>query len=162
MKNRKTIKMGFLALLMSMNSIAFAQEFSTKKEKQIVRNDVFFNTAETGPHTLTLTVKKLKSDDGFVFLGLVDENKNQIARTKVKIVDKIAVIKIDSLPSGTYAIQYYHDINSNGKLDTGAFGIPEEGYGSSNDARGFMGPPDFGDMIFELKEDLALEMKTVN
>jgi uncharacterized protein (DUF2141 family) len=162
MKNRKTIKMGFLALLMSMNSIAFAQESSTKKEKQIVRNDVFFNTAETGPHTLTLTVKKLKSDDGFVFLGLVDKNKNQIARTKVKIVDKIAVIKIDSLPSGTYAIQYYHDINSNGKLDTGAFGIPEEGYGSSNDARGFMGPPDFGDMIFELKEDLALEMKTVN
>jgi uncharacterized protein (DUF2141 family) len=162
MKNRTTMKIGFLALLMSMNSIAFAQESSTKKEKQIVRNDVFFNTAETGPHTLTLTVKKLKSDDGFVFLGLVDENKNQIARTKVKIVDKIAVIKIDSLPSGTYAIQYYHDINSNGKLDTGAFGIPEEGYGSSNDARGFMGPPDFVDMIFELKEDLALEMKTVN
>jgi uncharacterized protein (DUF2141 family) len=162
MKNRTTIKMGFLALLMSMNSIAFAQESSTKKEKQIVRNGVYFNSAETGSHTLNLTVKKLKSDDGFVFLGLVDENKNQVARAKVKIVNKVATVQIDSLPSGTYAVQYYHDINSNEKLDTGAFGIPEEGYGSSNDARGFMGPPDFADMIFELKEDLALEMKTVN
>ena len=97
-----------------------------------------------------------------MFLSLVDENKNPIARTKAKIVDKKCIVKIDSLPSGTYAVQYYHDINSNGKLDTGSFGIPEEGYGSSNDARGFMGPPDFDDMIFKLNEDLVLEMKTVN
>ena len=162
MKNRTTMTIGFLALLMSMNSAAFAQESTTEKVKPIVRNNVYFNTAETGPHSLNLTVNKLKSDAGYVFLALVDENKNQIARTKVKIVDNIAVVKIDSLPAGTYAVQYYHDINSNGKLDTGSFGIPEEGYGSSNDARGFMGPPDFADMIFELKEDLAIEMKTVN
>jgi len=162
MKNRTKMTIGFFALLMSMNSTAFAQEASTKKEKKIVRNGVYFNTPETGPHTLTLTVNKLKSDEGYVFLGLVDENKKQVARTKVKISDKVATVEIDSLPSGTYAVQYYHDINSNGKLDTGAFGIPEEGYGSSNDARGFMGPPDFADMIFDLKEDLALKMKTVN
>lgn len=162
MKTRKIMTIGFLALIMGINSTAIAQESATKKEKQIVRNDVYFNSAETGPYTLSLTINKLKSENGYVFLALVDENKNQIARTKVKIVGNIATVKIDSLPAGKYAVRYYHDINSNGKLDTGSFGIPEEGYGSSNDARGFMGPPDFEDMIFELKEDLALEMKTVN
>ena len=162
MKKRTTLTIGFLALALSMNSAAFAQETATEKAKPIERNGVYYTTAATGPHSLNLTVNKLKNSDGYVFLGLVDENKNQIARTKAKIVDKKCIVTIDSLPAGTYAVQYYHDANSNGKLDTGSFGIPEEGYGSSNDARGFMGPPDFADMIFELKEDLALEMKTVN
>lgn len=162
MKTRKTVTIGFLALLMSINCTAFAQDSETKKEKKIERNGVIYNSAKTGPHSLTLTVNKLKSDEGFVFLGLVDENKNQVARTKVKISDKAAIVKIDSLKPGKYAVQYYHDENGNGKIDTGAFGIPEEGYGSSNDARGFMGPPDFADMIFVLEEDLALKMKTVN
>lgn len=162
MKTSKTITIGFLALFMGINCTAFAQDSEKKEQKKIVRNNVYFNTSETGPHTLNLTVDKLKSDEGFVFLALVDEKQNQIARTKVKISNKIATVKIDSLKPGKYAVQYYHDENSNGKIDTGAFGIPEEGYGSSNDARGFMGPPDFEDMIFVLKQDLALKMKTVN
>jgi uncharacterized protein (DUF2141 family) len=162
MITRKTITIGLLALFMGISSSTIAQDETTKKGKQIVRNGVIYTSTETGPNSLSLQVNKLKSDAGFVMISLQTSDKKQIAYSRAKIIDKVCTIKIDSLPSGKYAIQYYHDANNNGKIDTGNFGIPEEGYGSSNDARGFMGPPDFEDMIFELKGDLTIKMKTVN
>lgn len=42
----------------------------------------------------------------------------------------------DILP-GTYAIGVIHDENMNGKLDANWLGVPTEGYGFSNDAKGF-------------------------
>jgi uncharacterized protein (DUF2141 family) len=50
-------------------------------------------------------------------------------------------VTVGALPPGTYAVQAYHDSNDNGRLDRGAFGIPREGFGFSNDAPvGFKGP----------------------
>jgi uncharacterized protein (DUF2141 family) len=45
--------------------------------------------------------------------------------------------------NGEYAAVVYHDINENGELDRGRFGIPQEPYGFSNDARSPFGPPRF-------------------
>jgi uncharacterized protein (DUF2141 family) len=42
------------------------------------------------------------------------------------------------LLEGEYAISLYHDVNGNNKLDTGLYGIPVEGYGFSNHAKGAM------------------------
>lgn len=42
----------------------------------------------------------------------------------------------------------FHDENSNGKLDRNFMGIPREGVGASNGARGHFGPPKFGDAEF--------------
>jgi len=36
-----------------------------------------------------------------------------------------------------------HDANGNGKLDRNLLGMPTEGVGASNDARGVVGPPKF-------------------
>lgn len=55
------------------------------------------------------------------------------------------------LNAGTYAVAVYHDENSNGELDKNLFGIPTEGYGFSNDARGFMGPPSFEEATITLE-----------
>ncbi|MCZ7687277.1 MAG: DUF2141 domain-containing protein [Sandaracinaceae bacterium] len=44
-------------------------------------------------------------------------------------------------PGAQYAVAAFHDENGNDDLDRGVFGIPTEGTGASNDARGFMGPP---------------------
>lgn len=73
-------------------------------------------------------------------------------------------MKFNSLKAGTYAIRYFHDENENGELDTGTFGIPTEGYGFSNDARGFMGPPSFDDQLddqlFELNGNKSITLAT--
>jgi len=55
-----------------------------------------------------------------------------------------------AVPYGTYAIKAFQDLNGDGKLKTGFMGAPEESWGFSNDATGFMGPADFSDAKFEL------------
>ncbi|MBL7946153.1 MAG: DUF2141 domain-containing protein [Flavobacteriales bacterium] len=44
---------------------------------------------------------------------------------------------------GTYAVKVFHDINSDGELNTSWVGWPQEPYGFSNDAPVNMGPPSF-------------------
>ena len=61
----------------------------------------------------------------------------------IKVRDKQARCDFEDIPPGTYALAVIHDENSNGKLDTNWLGIPTEGYGFSNDARGLLGPPTF-------------------
>ena len=52
---------------------------------------------------------------------------------------------------GTYAVSTFHDENSNGKLDTNLLGIPTEGVGASNNAKGHFGPPKFDDAKFRFE-----------
>ncbi|MEC9345836.1 MAG: DUF2141 domain-containing protein [Pseudomonadota bacterium] len=49
------------------------------------------------------------------------------------------------LATGTYALAVFHDADSDGALDTNMLGMPTEGYGFSNDARGGFGPPRFAE-----------------
>lgn len=43
------------------------------------------------------------------------------------------------LPPGRYAIIVVHDEDDDGRMSKGALGVPTEGYGFGNDARGFLG-----------------------
>ena len=61
-----------------------------------------------------------------------------------------AVFRIDALAPGTYAVSIVYDEDSNGKLNTGLFGIPTEPVGVSNNAKGRFGPPSYEDAAFEL------------
>ena len=60
-------------------------------------------------------------------------------------------IDIADLNPGIYAVAVYHDENGNGELDKNLLGIPTEGYGFSNNARGLMGPPSFEDAAITLE-----------
>lgn len=59
-----------------------------------------------------------------------------------------ATCRLDDIPAGRYAIALHHDANTNGRVDTGSFGIATEGLGASNDAHGSFGPPSFADAAF--------------
>ena len=52
------------------------------------------------------------------------------------------------IPPGTYAMVVIHDANMNGKLDANMLGIPTEGYGFSNDAKGVISAPTFSAASF--------------
>ena len=60
----------------------------------------------------------------------------------------VTTIMVRGVPPGEYAVQAFHDENSNGKLDRGLFGIPKEGVGFSNDAPVRFGPPKWADASF--------------
>lgn len=53
---------------------------------------------------------------------------------------------------GTCAVKVFHDINSDGKLNTSWIGWPQEPYGFSNDAPVNMGPPPFKLAMITVKE----------
>jgi len=112
-------------------------------------------------NTLTVKITGLNTNEGTVMVQLYDANQKLVKETKATVSNKTVTVEFKNLPSETYAVQYYHDENNNGKMDTGMFGKPEEGYGYSNDARGFMGPADFEDQIFEITGNKTITLKTV-
>lgn len=99
----------------------------------------------------------LESDLGSVFCALHSKAKTfpgdsakAVATLQVKPKGKKAKCVFEKIPLGTYAVSAYHDSNGNGELDTNWLGIPKEGVGASNNAKGSMGPPKFDDAKFEL------------
>lgn len=52
------------------------------------------------------------------------------------------------IPPGTYALAVIHDEDMNGMLDTNWLGVPTEGFGFSNDAKGTVGAPSFSAASF--------------
>ena len=59
-----------------------------------------------------------------------------------------AVCVFSHIAAGTYSMAAFHDENNNDKLDTGIFGIPVEGFCTSNNAKGRLGPPKYKDAAF--------------
>lgn len=105
--------------------------------------------------TLTVTISNFKNDLGQVSVALYNNEEAfpKSPEKAVKIIyapirDKKSVVVFQSLPPGEYAVSVYHDENKNGKMDTNFFGIPKEGVGASNGARGHMGPPHYKDAKF--------------
>jgi uncharacterized protein (DUF2141 family) len=66
----------------------------------------------------------------------------------IKVRHTQALCDFADIPPGTYALAVIHDENMDGKLDTNSLGIPTEGYGVSNDAKGLLGPPSFAAASF--------------
>jgi uncharacterized protein (DUF2141 family) len=80
--------------------------------------------------------------------GFPKKSEKALAHVSSAISDRQAVCEFSGIAPGTYAVSVFHDENSNGKLDTNFMGIPREGVGASNDARGHLGPPKFDAAAF--------------
>jgi uncharacterized protein (DUF2141 family) len=104
---------------------------------------------------LSFTVTGLRSRRGLVYAGIYADSAGfpadpsaALAYGGAAVDGSSATVVFRGLPPGYYAVAFFHDENGNGRLDTGTFGRPLEGYGFSNDARGRMGPPSFAAAAF--------------
>jgi uncharacterized protein (DUF2141 family) len=104
--------------------------------------------------SLEVKMTGFKNDTGKVKVGLYDSEfsflKTVYKNAVVDIKSGTASVVFKDIPKGTYAVSVYHDENNNGMLDRNGYGAPTEGYGTSNDAKGFMGPPSFEDAKFTI------------
>ncbi len=116
---------------------------------------IFFSESAYCQHKLTIEISSLQNSDGNIVLELKDGNDNKIDGYTKKISDKKCIIIIKDLKPGKYAFRYFHDENKDNEFGTNWLGIPNEGFGFSNNATGTFGPPDFEDTIFEVKEDVT-------
>ena len=112
---------------------------------------------ETG--TLVVRVAGVRSTNGKVWVHLWDRPHGYPSaglkakvRREVPIRDGAAVASFDGLPFGTYAVFAFHDEDGDGRVKTSFIGIPTEGVGASNNAKGRMGPPSFRAASFELAQ----------
>ena len=107
-------------------------------------------------NAIQVDIDGLQSDRGQVLCALFSSPADfpkkadkAVAHAKSEISGKHATCEFQSVPPGTYAVAVFHDENSNGKLDTNFMGIPREGVGASNNAKGRFGPPKFPAAAFQ-------------
>jgi len=93
--------------------------------------------------------------------GFPSDASRAAMRLAANISAGAAVCEFTDPPAGTLAVAFIHDENGNGRLDKNFFGVPTEGYGFSNDARGSMGPPPFAKAAFEHRSGVQVLQLTV-
>lgn len=129
----------------------------------LLLNTLITNAQSVNSYSITVNVTGLDSSKGKILMGLYNTEKEFLKssyKDNIKNIEaKTCTVIFDNIPSGTYAISFIHDENSNGKMDTNFLGIPKEDYGCSNNARGFMGPPKWNDAKFELNSDKTIQIK---
>ena len=103
--------------------------------------------------TVKLNISGIKHGQGQfliqIFQGESNYNQNKPYQAKaVNAKQNTLSVNFENVEAGEYAIRYFHDENSDGKLDKNLFGMPTEGYGFSNNPKINFGPPSFSDMAF--------------
>ena len=119
---------------------------------------------------LGITIHPVRSDTGSLMIGLYDtgegfraavansteagllNDRSRVAGIALRAGSGPQTIVINGLRPGRYAVIAFHDENDDGKLGQSAWGVPTEGYGFSNNARGFLSAPSFASAAFEVGE----------
>ncbi len=104
--------------------------------------------------SLVVELKNIRLNlGGTLYIMVVDKNDNPLYKLTRPLKESNPIFTFDKLPQGgEYAIRVYHDQNNNGQLDKGVFGQPIEGWGVSNDVRGFMSAPSLKKMLVKLDQ----------
>ena len=109
---------------------------------------------------LEVRIDGLRSADGDVRVALhrqvtgaeaIDEAVVVGAIMRPAAAGTVRVIFADVTP-GAYVVAAFHDADGDGELAQNFVGMPTEGYGFSNGAVGFMGPPSFEDAAVAVSE----------
>ena len=125
-------------------------------------NSIYYITDLRGDISLEMEINNLKSNNGPLYIRILDENENPVIVGTSTVINYSARISFDSISLGKYAIQFFHDENENQKMDFSLIGIPKEKFGSSNNVKPILGPPKFEKMLFNLTENKKVIMKPVN
>ena len=113
-------------------------------------------------HELQVEFSNVNGTEGVILVAVYDRSENFLNTEKVCAKKIIQVkntgnlkVSLGHLPPGQYALTCFHDLKGNGMLDTNMFGIPQEPYGFSNNARSLLGPPTFSKAAFDVSENTA-------
>jgi uncharacterized protein (DUF2141 family) len=135
---------------------------SSNKVLSQEENSIYYITDLRGDISLEMEINNLQSNNGPLYIRILDENENPVIVGTSPVINYSARISFDSISPGKYAIQFFHDENENQKMDFSLIGIPKEKFGSSNNVKPILGPPKFEKMLFNLTENKKVIMKPVN
>ncbi len=131
----------------------------------LLLSQTVINAQETKGENITVKIENLNSNIGQIYISLYNTETSFLNKgfklTTSSIKNNSCTIIFKDVPKGIYAISFFHDENENKKMDSNFLGIPQEDYGCSNNARGFMGPPKWEDAKFELKNESITQTITL-
>ena len=98
--------------------------------------------------TVEIQLENVKQIEGQVMIALFANEEDWKSSDGmdgriVPVTSEQVSATFSDVPEGTYAIRLFHDVDGDGSLKTGRFGIPSEPYGFSNNAPVRFGPPKF-------------------
>ncbi len=142
----------FLALFLAFAGLFFvsssAQDSNDNKLGQIV-----------------LFIDSIKSNQGNIRIHLYNYDKRKYFPTKTEHCYKLKVgniengkclVKFDDLPFDTYCLSVHHDENANQSMDLTFFGLPDEGWGISNNVKLWYRIPKFDECSFKLDKRIKI------
>ena len=117
---------------------------------------------------LTVAIKGIQNQKGQVCLRIYDSergfplgNNSELKSQCTKITGNSLKQEFPGLKKGTYAVAVIDDQNDNNKLDRDFLGIPEEGFGISNNPIVSIktGTPKFEKASFALSQNTTIEIE---
>jgi uncharacterized protein (DUF2141 family) len=122
----------------------------------------------TAKGTLSIKLTGIRDGKGYMLAGMNPsasgwprEAVKELKWSKQGLRNGELVVEVPDLPFGTWAVSILDDENKNFEMDM-RFGIPQEGYGFSNDAPVGLGPPKFEKAAFEFSssgQQITIQIK---
>lgn len=114
---------------------------------------------------ISVMVEGIRNTKGQVYVTLQDSEQMYKSKDQFYKVATIEIGKGESsytfgrIPVGTYVVTILHDENSDQKMTTNFVGMPKEGFGFSNNAKGKMGKPSFEAASFNVESGKTARQK---
>ena len=121
------------------------------------------SSAQQNIYKLTVIVDHIEKIRGKLEISLYN-NAKTFPKDNVEYMTRSVPVRSDTVkcvfyvPPGIYAIALYHDANNNNKCDENLLGIPEEGFGFSNNVKPFMRAPSFDACKFQVSKDTVIRI----
>lgn len=114
---------------------------------------------------LKVIVSNIRNSKGQIGFCLYNSNENFLHPEKamlssfVKVNGSTAEYTFINVEMGTYAISVFHDEDNDKQINSNFLGMPKEGVGVSNNAKGHFGPPKYDDAKFDFnKSEQAIKI----
>jgi len=144
-KRQNSVSLNFLkyavVIIILIASLSVASQTQVKKGNlKVVVNNIKNKTGQVGFFLFN-------SEDGFP----AHTEKARLSGF-VKITGNTVEFTFPNVAMGTYAVFVFHDEDNNKELKTNFIGMPKEGMGVSNNAKGHFGPPKYDDAKFDFNK----------
>ena len=124
------------------------------------------STVSSQKGILKIDLSNIRNNDGYIYI-FIYQYKNQFPYhpykhykvNKSKVKNGVLTAQILNLAfKRNYAISLIDDENNNKDLDRW-LGIPNEGYGFSNNVKPFLSMPEFNKLLFDFKQSKNTQIK---
>jgi len=124
--------------------------------------------SNTNSNSIEIEIDNLKSSKGSIRVSLYNKlsaeyfpsNSDKAFKIyKFGILRKKSKFILKDVPFGEYAISIHHDEDGNNELNTNWIGMPKEGLGASNNAKGSFGPPKYAQAMFRHTKNTKLSIE---